>query len=271
MNDTFNISNDRVRLATMPTMKGKKYVLEDTDSVYIEPMHVIELDNPGDDLMEMQFSDDIGGAMNQLAVLRDMQQTVHSIFPGTMGNLPVRASTTATAVAGADSRANQRGNYKMMTFDNTAMADLYWMIQQMTYQHAKPETGQKLMGEKIFAFNPALDYFYKPLSQSVESEQGKRMKIQQLDSILQKVIAVQHPKAVIMFNMLMGKILDLMGDEYSYYAQFLLDEQMPLQAENQGSQPATGPGGPVSNEYMIPQTTDEMGARQTASAGQMGY
>ena len=46
INDTFNISNDRTMLATMPTMKGKKYVTDDTDSVFWAPGNLIELNEP---------------------------------------------------------------------------------------------------------------------------------------------------------------------------------------------------------------------------------
>ena len=63
LDDTFNISNDRVMLATLPVLKVKRYEAEDNPEIYIEPGHKIPLENPKDDLEELQISDDITGAM----------------------------------------------------------------------------------------------------------------------------------------------------------------------------------------------------------------
>ena len=218
INDTFNVSNDRVTLATLPTLISKKYVMEDTDSFFIAPSHNIEAENPREDIVPLKIEDNISGALNQAAVLKNSLNEVTSIFPGTMGNLPAEASQTATAVASADQRSTQRSNYKSITFENTALHELFWMITQMTWQFAKPETGEKLMGDFIEYFNPSLDYFYRPLSQSIETEQSKAMKIRQYNQMLGylgNMVQFAPEPTIKKIDYITTKIFELMGDEYS--------------------------------------------------------
>ena len=120
IDDTFNVSNDRTMLATLPTLKGKKYVTEDTDSIYMEPGHVMELENT-DDVQEMIIQDNTQAAMGQLALLFRKMDQATAIFPTTMGDVPGESTTTATAVAGATAMSGRRGNYKAMTFEHTAL------------------------------------------------------------------------------------------------------------------------------------------------------
>lgn len=262
INDTFNISNDRTMLATMPTMKGKKYVTDDTDSVYIAPMHLIELSEPND-LQELQISDNIQGAMQQLGILINKMQQTTNIYPTTMGNLPEDSSTTATAIAGANQRTNQRTNYKSLTFEYTFLNELYWMIQQMTWQFARPETGLKLMGMKVFNFDPTLDFFYKPLSQSIESEDSKAAKIRQWTTILQTIVNSTNPNMVNIFNYIMVQIIMLMGDEFMNFADKFIPPGQALQESNRGSpQSPEGMQGGNSNQYLIPQSNMEMTTRE---------
>ena len=53
INDTFNISNDRVMLATLPVLKGKEYLADESDTTYFEPGHFIKTNEP-DDLQGMK-------------------------------------------------------------------------------------------------------------------------------------------------------------------------------------------------------------------------
>ena len=264
IDDTFNVSNDRVMLATLPTMKGKRYVTEDNTSVYIEPEHIIELENPKEDLMEMEISDNIAGALNQIGILTTKMDQVMSIYPTTMGDLPGKASTTATAIVGAEDRTSTRTNYKAKTFEHTFLTELYWMIQQMTFSFAFPETGYKLMGEKVYDFNPALDYMFKPLSQSIESEQSKTAKIKIYDQLLMKIAQIQHPDTVLAFNYVFGKMCELMGDEYVNFAKAFLGTDVPIQGKGtaQGGGEGGGMEGAPSNQYQVPMGADEAGARE---------
>ena len=266
IDDTFNVSNDRVMLATLPTMKGKRYVTEDNTTVYIEPEHIIELENPKDDLMEMEISDDINGALNQIGVLTTKMDQVMSIFPTTMGDLPGKASTTATAVVGAEGKTSTRTNYKSKTYEYTFLTELYWMIQQMTYAFAFPETGIRLMGEKVYDFNPSLDYTFKPLSQSIESEESKMAKLRMWDQILAKILTINHPDAVDAFNYIFGKICALMGDEYVNFALAFLGTDVPMQQGKGGGQGGEGGmAGSPSNQSGIPMSSSEAGARENMS------
>ena len=260
IDDTFNLSNDRVQLATMPTMKGKRHSLEDNSSIYIEPGHTIEL-NDVNDLVEMQFSDNIVGALRQIGILTGKMQQVTSIMPTTMGGLPDDSSTTATAIAGAEQRTNIRTNYKAMTFENTFLVDLYWMIQHMTYVFAKPETAMKLMGEKVYNFNPTRDYYYKPVSASIESEQSKAAKVQGWTQILGYISNIQHPDIVNQINYILGKIYTYMGDEYVNFGNTMLNPQQPIEG---GSDQQEAMGVPSSNQAGVPQSGMEQAVRGNA-------
>ena len=93
-----------------------------------------------------------------------------------------------------------------MTFEFTFLIELYWMIQQMTWTFASPQTGIKLMGKKVYDFDPTLNYTYKPLSQSIETEYAKDAKVQKWMALLQIIAQIQHPDAVVLFNAIYLKI-----------------------------------------------------------------
>ena len=193
-------------------------------------------------------------------------QQVNNVFPTTMGDMPSMSSTTATAVAGAEQRSNQRANYKSLTFEYTALTELYWMIQQMTFVFAKPETGFKLMGDMVYDFNPTLNYTYKPLSQSIETEYSKGTKIRNLLQMLGYIVNVQHPNAVNMINAIFTKVFELMGDEYVNIVGSLLNPQIPT---GEGGEQAgqTGMQGGASNEQGIPQSGMEVTTRDNSGGG----
>lgn len=266
INDTFNVSADRTMLATIPTMKGKKYVTEDTDSIFIQPGHLMDLESP-DDIQELEISDDVSGAMNQIGVLTGKMQQTTAIYPSTMGDVGP-ASTTATAIAGSEARTNQRTNYKSMTFEYTFLTELYWMIQQMTWRFAKPETGVQLMGKKVFDFDPSLNYTYKPLSQSVETAHSKNMKIQTWNQMLGYLVPLVEtkPSVINAINYIILQIAKLQGDEMTNFANIFLGNEPPTGGQ-QTQQPGQTEGGGQSNQFAIPQSQIETGARQQARAG----
>lgn len=262
IDDTFNMSNDRVRLATLPTLKVGRASAEDNSTLYIEPGHPIITDTP-QDVEEMRISDNIGGAMQQLSMLFGKMSQADNIWPTTMGGTPEMASTTATAIAGAEGRTNQRTNYKSLTFENTALCELYWMILQMTFRFAAPETAMKMLGDLVFSFDPNLDYFYKPVSSSIETEYSKMTKIKYWQSILGYVIQIGHPDAVKAVNYILKKIYEYMGDEYEAFSNTLLNEKTPMAAKGADGQAQPGAGNqmPTSNQNNVPQSTMEQGMR----------
>jgi hypothetical protein len=269
INDAFNLGMDRTKLATIPTIQVRAGVQEDTDSIYFAPGHPMEVNTPGEDIKEFKIADDIAGAINTVGMLVNFEQQVSSIYPTTMGNMPGKASTTATAIAGAEQQTNKRMNYKSMTFEYTALCELYWQIQQMTWQFARPETGKDLMGGKVGNFSPNYDFWYKPLSQSVETDQSRAVKVERWMRVLQVMASTQHPDTVKAINYILMRIAELMGDEYVNFAVALLNPNIPIQ---QGQTPATGgqnalqPGMPT-NQYGVPAGNTQAQARQTANVG----
>ncbi len=257
INDTFNISNDRVMLATLPTLKGKKYALEDNATLYFAPNHVMELEDPND-LVEFEISDNIVGAISQIEQLKKSMSGVTSIFPPDLGGVPGLASTTATAVAGAEQNKSVRANYRSLTFEHTFLNPLYWMITQMTWQFATEETAFKLMGDKAVDFDPTRNFTYKPLSQSIETEYSKANQIREINTMMQTLAPTVgiNPKAPIVINGLMARVFLLFGDEYSDFAKQLLDENAPVAGQNveQGGQP-------VQNQTGLPQGNIEQAVR----------
>jgi hypothetical protein len=263
IDDTFNLGNDRTMLATLPTFIGRKNSLTDNDDIYFEPEHVIPVENM-DDLKEIKISDNINGALSQLGFLVGKLNQTMSIFPTTMGALPSASSTTATAVAGAESRTGMRTNYKSVTFENTFLCELYWMIQQMTHQFAREETAMKLMGQKAYDFDPSKEYWFKPVSQSVENEQSKQNKITKWIQLVGYLTNLQHPDAVKMINYILKQLFTYMGDEFVNFGNVMLNEQQPIQGGS-GQQEASST--PMTNQSAVPQSVME----QMTRGGAGGY
>lgn len=259
LDDTFNVSNDRVMLATLPTMVVDRAEAEDNPEIYIEPGHKIPLERPKENFKELGISDNIQGAMQQAAFIKNQMQQVDAIFPNTMGDVPGLASTTATAVAGAETRSNMRANYKSLTFENTFLSELYWMIMQMTWTFAKPDTGVVLMGDKVGDFDPAKDYFFKPVSSSIEPEYSKQNKIKLWSTIFAQMANIPHPDIIKPLNYVMSQMFALMGDEFVNFSDKFLDPNKPLQDQAaQGEQQ----GFPTSNQAGVPQGVLEQSARE---------
>ena len=282
IDDTFNISQDRTMLATIPTFQAKELSLEDNDTLYFEPGHPMMVKEIGD-VVEFKIGDNIGGALNQMGILSSKMQQFDATFPTTMGDVPSRASTTATAVAGAEGRSNQRSNFKALTFEHTFDAQLYWMIQQMTWRFAKPETGFKLMGQKVLHFDPTKDYWFKPLSQAIEGEQSKQAKIRNLLQFVQALspyaqLYANDPQFKVFLNYLFERSAAYMGDEVVNVSRKLLNPKIVPQLnspEGQGNgQQGGGPAMPqqafqvpTSNQNGMPQGDAEMMARANAGGG----
>jgi hypothetical protein len=63
IDDTFNISQDRTMLATLPTLSINKNAIDDNSTIYFEPGHSMERNDP-DDIKEFQISDNITAALS---------------------------------------------------------------------------------------------------------------------------------------------------------------------------------------------------------------
>jgi hypothetical protein len=258
INDTFNISNDRVKLATMPVIVTERY--SDEDEEYdIYPGANLKV-NPGGKIDSLRINSDIGGSLNQIAMLKNGMQQVFAVYPTTMGNLPSESSTTATAIVGAESRTSARSNFSSLTAEHTLWTELYWMILQMTGKFAHPETGKKLMGDKVYDFDPNADYIYKPITQTIETESSKGNKIKMLQSTLGYIAQIPNPNTPKLINKMLSKMFILLGDEYEDFKGSLLDEQVPI-TEPGGNGQATAMDTAMSNQNGIPMTPMEQAVR----------
>lgn len=264
INDTVNTANDRAMLATLPTLKVKASTLTDNDSIFFAPGHSIPFETDPNEISEFKISDDIMGSISMYRLFEAKMQQVTSKYPPDMGGMPSIASTTATAIGAASTSSNKRDKYKDLTFENTFLCDIYWMIQQMTYSFALPETGVKLIGEgDIYNFNPSYNFWFKPISQALESEQSKMAKVKVWNQLLTILAGLQHPNLVEMINYIISEISALMGKEYENFADKLLNEKIPVMTSGANPEQISTGDGP-SNEYGVPQSGGEIFAREGA-------
>jgi len=194
--------------------------------------------------------------MNQAGFGISKMQQVTSIYPTTMGQMGP-ASTTATAVAGAETRSNVRENYKSFTWEYSWSLDQYWQIQQMAWQYAREETLAKLMGDNAQFFDPDADYTYQPVSANVEMEYSVQRKISQWDQFIGRLtgLAQAVPQVIPVIGHAIAAICELQGDEIRTIApmieNFMKATPQPQGQEGQGGPPpqtpVTGPP-PMSNQ-----------------------
>lgn len=254
LNDTINLSNDRVKLATLPTLKARRYAMEDNDTLYFEPEHVMVVED-ADDVTEFKIADNIQGALAQADLFIGKMQQVSSIYPTTMGNLPGAASTTATAIQGAEGRTNLRANYKSLTFEYTFLNEFYWMMLQMGYQFMRPETAMKIMGEDAQFFNPEADFHYQPVSSNIEQEYNKNQKVKNLDQMVGRLSGLVQFMPGIIFPILKMIELEfqLLGQEPQTVLPYLLKViEMGMNPQGKQGEQASDQSSPTSNQSGMP-------------------
>ena len=272
-NDTFNISNDRVMLATLPTLVGRRDAVDNNPTVFIEPTNVILLENPMTDLREMKISDNIGGALTQMGFIKATASEMDAIWPTTMGGLPEKTSTTATAVQGAENRTSARGNLKGMTWTWTYDIEYYQMILQLAYRFADNDTIVKILGEELYQyFDPNSDYTYVPLSASLEQEHSKMRKVQTWDQIMGRmsVLLKYIPKETIpLLTHIFVEECKLMGSEFREFGERVEKLLMAKVQEEGKSTESIGDseGTPTSNQNGVEMQSGEMGVRSVNQGG----
>lgn len=110
------------------------------------------------------------------------------------------------------------------------------------------------MGEKVFDFDPSKEYFYTPVSQSIEPEYSKQNKVKLWIQVLGYVSNIPHPDIVNSLNYVMTQIFKYMGDEFVNFGDKLLDPQKPLQQAGGQALPEGQAGTPASNQTGIQQS-----------------
>ena len=211
---------------------------------------------------EFRISPDISGALNQMGVFTNLLHQGIGIYPPQMGDTP-GGDITATATASAGSHAGIRSGYQALTAEHTMLTELYWMILQMTGKFAHPKAGEKLMGDKMYDFDPNAEYFYKPVTTSIETESSKFQRRKDTTTIFGYVAQVPNPGTPRLLNKLLAMFFESMGDEYEDFKQDLLDPNAPMTPPTQGGV-AGGEGTPTSNQSGLPQTVLEQQARGIA-------
>jgi hypothetical protein len=259
-NDTFNISNDRVMLATLPVLKGRRDAIENNPTVFIEPEHVILLENIDQDLKELEIRDNVQGALTTLGFIKATSSELDSIWPTTMGGLPEKTSTTATAIAGAEGRTNARGNLKGMTWTYSFDVEFYQMYLQQAYRFMRPETIEKMLGKDLAPyFDPDCDYTYVPLSENIEGEHQKMRKVQVWDSMMGRIMGLAKivPKEMLpIIAYIIGEQAELMGSDFREI------EKMLKQLSGAQPQPE-GKGAESSKDAKAPPTSNQAGVEQS--------
>ena len=261
INDTLNMSNDRVRLATFPVIKVNAYDAEESESVYeFKPGHRMELTDVKN-AEEFKVSADISGAMTQMGVFTNLMHQGIGIFPPQMGDTP-GGDVTATATASAGAHANVRSAYQSLTAEHTMFTELYWMILQMTGKFAHPKTGEKLMGKKMYDFDPNADYFYKPVTSAIEPESSKFQRRKDITTVFGYVAQVPNPGTPKLLNKLLKMFFESMGEEFKDFENDLLDPNAPMEPPTAGGiAGGTGPAQPISNQSNLPMSPMEMQTR----------
>ena len=264
-NDTFNLGNDRDMLATLPVLKGRRDAVENNPTVFIQPKNVILLENPEKDLTEMVIRPNNGSNMRQMGFIKSTASEADAIWPTTMGGLPEKTSTTATAVAGAENRTGARSNLKDLNWNYTFDVEFYQMMLQLAYRFMNNQTVQKILGEDVKYFEPDGAYTYVPVNENLESEHNKLKKVGIYDQMNGRLagLAKIFPKeiaAIIAYNT--GKQAELMGSEYQEISHLLeaLTQAKP-QSEEGAGQVKDGKEAPASNQNGIEQSSQEQDAR----------
>jgi hypothetical protein len=166
-----------------------------------------------------------------------------------------------------------RGSFKGLTYEYTFQIEQYWMILQMVWRFAHPQTALKLMGDDVYSFDPNGDYSYAPVTSAIETEYNKFRKLQMYQQMIATVAQIPNPKTPQIINFLLEKVYDILGPDYLEIKKSLLDtgKQSQLAAMNggmpqgqggenmQGSMPSTEQ--PMSNQSGNPQSMGEMDSR----------
>jgi len=261
-NGIFNMGIDRVTLSTLPTLKaGTNSAQEFRKTWNFEPNGIMEAYDPND-LQEFKISDDITGVNNIMSILTTAQQASNASFPTAQGGLPL-SSTSATATAASESRTDARSFYKGLTYNNTALMEIYDRIGWMYWQFALPETAEKDMGDKIFDFNPYLDHTFKTVTEALETESSRGVKIQILDGMFVQNQQIPNKNTLKLLNYINTKKAKLLGDEYEDVNDVLFDEEEGFVPSGGQGSPPSPEGVPATNQTGLPQGQAEQQLRQT--------
>ena len=270
VNDNFNLAFYRTSLATKPFFKGKKWAgLPDKVKVHSEEIMLLE---NLEDLQEFQIQDNPQGSMVIHQGLSTQFDRVTGAAPPIMGDSTNRRET-ATMGSIMQQNANIRMGLKNLNFEFIGFTELYNMILMLCNDFMLPQTLEALLGESAFAYNPKRKDKFKPVTQALETEEGKQFKIKMWDMIASKVIQMgaTNPKTPMVMNYIMGQVLELMGSSYKAFSKFAFEEDPQKIMEwlmltgskgMMGAPPQGSPNpNPTQNQMGMPMTPQELGPR----------
>jgi hypothetical protein len=142
----------------------------------------------------------------------------------------------------------------------------------------QPETGKKMLGEKVVAFDASADYTYQPVASNIETEYNKNSTLRVIDQFLGRVANIPNPNTPKLLNYLLGRAFDLFGDRFPDYKKYLLDETAPQPVPEQPGNTNGAPppqmtamsAPPVSNQNGAPMGDMEQAMRENATGETMG-
>jgi len=145
--------------------------------------------------------------------------------------------------------------------------ELYSMILQMTGKFAHPKTGEKLMGDKMYDFDPNADYYYKPITSAIEPESSKFQTRKDTTTMFGYSAQVQNPNTPKVLNALLKIFYASFGDKYEGISA-MYDEQAPMMPPTQGGGVAAPEAAmPVSNQNNLPMSAMEQAVRGGGLSG----
>jgi len=268
IDDSFNLSNFRTKLATTPAFKAKRFSGV-PDKIKVSPEEAILVEHM-EDLQELPVSDNIQGSIYQHSMLSSKMDGAMATSDQTMGQSPSRAET-ATQAGIISQRAQTRIGMKSTMLEFVGFVEFYQMLLTLCNDFMLPQTLEKLVGEKAYLYNPGLTTRFRPVSQALETEESKKYKMTMIDQIMGRVANVPNPKTPMVLNYLLGMWLEAAGRSFSHFKKFMFSEDAELnllyQLVTGGSMPvqqvANVPGGGPSNQYGIEQSIPEQVARRT--------
>jgi len=265
-NDNYNLMNYRTKLATTPAFKAKRWAGIE-ENVRITPEKATMLENV-EDLVEFKIQDDIQGGIFHQGMLTSRMDYAMATSPQTMG-MESERKETATQASIMKGRSDIRIGMKAMNLEFIGFTDFYDMLLNLCNDFMLPQTLQEMIGEDAFAYNPSREDKFKPVSQALETEEGKNFKIKMWDQILGRVVglAQMNPKAPMAVNFILGQIYELMGGKFKQMRKFLMEDdpmknaqyQMMTGGKGQGSTPDAS--GETQNQSGLPQGMIEQQTR----------
>ncbi len=261
INDTINMEADRTKLATIPIMQGPQYNITDNNTLEWKPGAFWETED-GNVLQEVKVNGDVTGALNEVALYRNMSQQASGVSAESQAILAA-PTTSATATANQVQQSDKRSDFRAFTLEFTGLSDLWWFITQMSAQFMKQETAERMIGKKeVSFFDPSLDFTYKPLSAALDSDSARQTKTNNWLQLYNSTVNSPNKNAPQALNYILAQISELQGKEYeSFSDKFFLDENDPPPRQG-GQDPSAISGQVPTNQTGMPQNQQEVQTRE---------